>query len=56
MSKILKVDFKKKASRKWDESENLTDIYRHANEQVTAENNILKDALKRIMEEINLYI
>tara|TARA_R100000278_G_C5351028_1_gene121870 strand:+ start:119 stop:289 length:171 start_codon:yes stop_codon:yes gene_type:complete len=56
MSKILKVDFTKKASRKWDESGNLTDIYRNANEQVTAQNIILKDVLKKIMEEISLYI
>lgn len=56
MSKILKVDFSKKASRQWDESGSLADIYRNANEQVTAENNILKQVLREIVEDINSYI
>ncbi len=56
MSKILKVDFSKKASRKWDERECLADIYRNANERVTAENNALKQVLREIVEDINSYI
>lgn len=56
MSKILKVDFSKKASRQWDEPGSLADIYRNANERVTAENNVLKQVLKEIVEDINSYI